>query len=372
MSLARLQAKLERLGRLAARPGADDPAALAQTAHEALSDGPAFLTMTTTLRGALELDLVYALVRHRAWVRAVSFREALAGFLSSEYRLAASSARELVDAVAGVPVAADTDQGHQFLRYVFVLTATTSDEAELALDLGLGEGLIAGLKRAIAGASAVSSEAPAYAGGLDQAVRTVMIELAELASDSPLALDGERLRYALFEASAASAGEPVVPDDAETAATFAVLLELSRKKKRPKAKLAASGVDFEKLRRAGLVYGDATLELALSGQELVAAAHADEIVATGITLDAKRLAGLPPATQARLIAVHPDMSVEALTSLAAEPATLSPRALEAVVGRLAREAPAEVWSETRQRLEGAALPVWLAGAAQRALAEARR
>ncbi len=372
MSLARLQAKLERLGRLTARPGAVDSAALAHAAHEALKDGPAFLTMTTTLRGALELDLVYALVRHRAWVRAASFREALAGFLSAEYRLAASSARELVDVVAVDAVAVDADQGHQFLRYVFVLTATTSDEAELALDLGLGDGLIAGLKRAIAGASAMSAEVPAYAGGLDQAVRTVMMELAELSADSPWALDRERLRYVLFEASAASEGEPVVPGDAETAATFAILLELSRKKKRPKAKLAAEGVDFEKLRRAGLVYGDATLEPALSGQELVAAAHADEIIATGAPLDAKRLSSLPLATQARLIAMHPGMSVEALATLAATPATLSPRALEAVVGRLAREAPAEVWSETRQKLEGAALPVWLAGAAQRALAEARR
>jgi hypothetical protein len=377
VSLADIRSKLARLDQLATRLGHDRVDQLADAALAALVSAPAFVTTTATFRSCLSLDLVYALARHRLWVNNSLFITALADFLSSEYRLAESTVRELLSTLApeaaalGVSAAArsrstdsdaDTDTGsddRDFLRYVFVVCATAADETMLVADLGLGTRLLRRVQRSVETSAGDSG----YLAPLDADIAVVMAELALDTRATPWALDIQRLRFEVWEAGVD------LPSASEAHQLFELLLTIGRKRRLKEAKVE-HGDEQSALRRAGLLFVvDHALELTPKGQALTAAAFAAQAQAQK-ELSLEALSALNAHYQERVIATHPSLGAKRLVGLVKDLRPLAPLGLRAAIARVARDSSPGIRDELLAALAGAALPPWLAAAADAALRDA--
>ena len=389
MSIDRLKAKLGRLRELGERQG---EAALqhAEAAVEAaVEDLPSFVTSTSTFRGALILDVVYACLRHRAWINNELFGDALAAFLAGEYRLAASTAESLVKKVlstlgADALTAADNKE---FLRYLFVMSATTSDEASLVFELGLGKELLArvsaglepkGGKPAPDGASARAGAV--FAAPLDADIADALAELAAETGADPGALDAERLRFALFEADQ-GASTPLASVEARR--VFAVLVELGVKRMLPEIALEAAlahaigeakaSVRTKRLLAslvgAGLVFAAQSKrwELTPEGQALTALAFAAAFGGEPMP-DFTVLAQLNAQYQEKVIERHPAFTNDELLACVVRLRPLAPRTLQALIKRIAASGDDAAVARLRADVSSAKFPPWLADAAKGALA----
>ncbi len=372
VSLEHIRAKLARLDQLGTRLGDDRVEQLAAAAAATLADAPAFLTATATFKSCLMLDAVYALARHRLWVNNNLFITALVDFLSSEYRLAESTVRELLSALAPAAAAlahrgatepgvalADTDD-RDFLRYVFVASATAADEGALIADLGLGTRLLRRVRQSVETAAAPGAT---YLAPLDADVAAVMAELAKDTQDSRWALDVQRLRFEVWEA-----GVPL-PTAAEANTLFDLLLTVGRKRRVKEAKVE-HGDERSALRRAGMIFMvDGALELAPKGQALTAAAFAAGAEGQK-ELTLETLAALNAHYQERVIATHPALGPRRLVGLVRDLRPLAPLGLRAAIARVARDPSPGIREELLSALAGAALPPWLEAAAEAALRDA--
>lgn len=367
MGLHSIRTKLARLDQLSTRLGPDRVERLAVAAQTALVEGPAFLTTTETFRSCLTLDLVYALARHRLWVNNNLFITALVDFLSSEYRLAESTVRELLLGLAAVaaevaqapgPVA-ETD-AKDFLRYVFVASATAADESSLVADLGLGHRLLRRVRQSV---ETTACDSETFLAPLDADVAAVMAELARDTSETPWALDVQRLRFELWEAGVA------LPTAAEASSLFDLLLTIGRKRRLKESKVE-HGDEGSALRRAGLVFVvDLALELTPKGQALTASAFATQARRqTAPSLEA--LAALNAHYQERVIATHPALGAKDLVGLVKTLRPLAPLGLRAAIARVARDTSPGIQRELLAALADAELPPWLAAAADAALRDA--
>lgn len=373
MSLEQIRSKLARLDQISTRLGHGPVEALAAAVEAALADGPAFLTATETFKSCLTLDTVYALARHRLWINNNLFITALIDYLSSEYRLAESTVRSLLSDLApcaaalaqrrngAAPASVLESDDRDFLRYVFVASATAADERALIADLGLGTRLLRRVRQSVETASDTNSDA--FLAPLDADVGTVMVELAKDARSTPWALDVQRLRFEVWES-----GVPL-PSASEASSLFDLLLTVGRKRRLKEAKVE-HGDEGSALRQAGMVFlVDGALELAPKGQALTAAAFAAEThKLKELSLDA--LAALNAHYQERVIATHPSLGPRRLVGLVKDLRPLAPLGLRAAIARVAQDPSPEIRDELLSALAGAALPPWLAAAADAALRDA--
>ncbi len=160
----------------------------------------------------LELDLLYAVLRHRRWLGSGVARAVLIAFLVDEHGLAESESLSLVAAaMATLKPAAATDA--DFLRHVVVHCLTAADARAAALDLGIGEALLGRIKRVLH-APTQSASPP-----LDDAVLRVVSKLAAQLADDPDTLDMWRLGDHLHAIE-------VTSDETALRAIFEALLRL--------------------------------------------------------------------------------------------------------------------------------------------------
>jgi len=164
--------------------------------------------------GGVELDLIYALLRHRLWAQTPLFATVLIDHLATSFQLPRPVAESLTCALlptvrqhttAQSLISDVSDQG--FLRYICVASASALDEAALLLDLGLGQGLLTRIKAALlllttgAGQSDddLNEGAPKrqFIGELDAQITEVVCALSLELRSCPWVLQQERLRYLL-------------------------------------------------------------------------------------------------------------------------------------------------------------------------------
>ena len=143
--------------------------------------------LTQRSKPTLELDLLYAVLRHRRWLGASIARAVLIAYLVDEHDLTESEALSLVAAAFDfLTPAATEDTG--FLRHVVVHCLTAADAAAASLDLGIGDALLSRIKRILT-EPASNNSAPA----LDDAVMQVVAALASQLEGDPDTLEVWRL-----------------------------------------------------------------------------------------------------------------------------------------------------------------------------------
>lgn len=149
----------------------------------------------------LEVDVLYALFRHRSWTGTPIVIDILVEFLATEYRLPQSFGRQLIEdqmvtLAAVLPIRPIPGQDRDFLEYIFVETATALSEVELIADLGIGSALIKKLRVAATTVMKRGCQA-SFVPDVDATISEIMITIARQVKATPWALDLHRLRFAL-------------------------------------------------------------------------------------------------------------------------------------------------------------------------------
>jgi DNA-binding MarR family transcriptional regulator len=158
---------------------------------------------------AMTFDLSYAILRHINWITSKMFTEALAEYLQSDYQIARETADAIVARVTmdvaenlDIPAANDAaaaNKDYDFLKYIFVASATASDDISLINDLGLGTGLIRCIKQT-AQSLMNSSSAPEdgsvnFKPLVEKLLSEIMLEVSEELKVTPWILDIYHLQY---------------------------------------------------------------------------------------------------------------------------------------------------------------------------------
>lgn len=327
---------------------------------------------------ALTLDLTYALTRHAIWLSAPVFTDVVASFLAAEHGLERVRAELLAErgtdealtalaqarADASALCFAITDD--EFLRYVFVESASARDEAALRRDLGLGGELLQRLKCAVLDVS--GPQLARYVPELEAKLADVVLDMAKELRQSPWAMDVHRLRYDLVDIA-----DPWRNDVREQGASwmFELLVNLGARRQASAKQLGkkATPALLEELARLGLCFrvgpaGDASpWQLSERGEDLTAAAFARRFVASHQTTPAT-FAKLSPRYQCQLVSDDERLDATALAALAEHARPIAPLALEQALTRLAaRDAPAA--HAVLDRLRARAAPAWLDQAVRR-------
>lgn len=192
-------------------------------------------------RGTAEillLNLTYATARHRFWIHAPVFVDLLTEFVTDDYALPRSSASTLAEAfcdlAAASPQTAALDlrdvipgqdrRDREFLRFVFVATATASSEEDLILDMGLGTRILKRIKQAAEAAMLEANQTSAdpsrdeyrrdnaegdqkktnraiaiFVPEIDAQFATIMSDFAREIRRNNAALEIERMRFHLMQ-----------------------------------------------------------------------------------------------------------------------------------------------------------------------------
>ncbi len=349
---------------------------------------------------AVGRDLTYALIRHRHFLSAPLLTDALVDFVATHYELERAVAANLAGTLVRVlgaewqaPASHVVPSNREFLRYVFVACATASSEAELLLDLGLGDRLITRIRGALAlvtlpGETVDGVQAAQFLPELDAEITTIMCDLADeqrtlpwalqvhrldfqlLASAEPwrgvLAAHGVRWLFDLLLAVGSSGKLTTSQFTAQLAALpfYADLPELADP-------LAATAL-LDALHQAELIAPfsasatDRHWQLTPLAQELTAEAYADALL-RGSRSPWSLLAKLNPAYQTAVIRVLPEASAEQLLELAVKSRPLSPAGLTATLQRLQHTFGMEAYRDTCVAVVRQDPSPWLRNAALKGL-----
>jgi len=173
-----------------------------------ISSTPALANMPA-LTNQLELDILYAIARHRMFVGLDVLRDIMIDFIASEFRLTREIALRTVDSslkeasrwIPAIRDRRDAVESRRFLRHIFVEAAVAGSEDELLSDLGLGRGL---LRRLRAGAEAVvtsgrdsQGDHPHFVPEMDAWFGEIMVDMSRELRRNALALEHARLDFAL-------------------------------------------------------------------------------------------------------------------------------------------------------------------------------
>lgn len=278
----------------------------------------------------LELDLLYAVLRHRRWLGASIARAVLVAYLVDEHDLTESEALILVAAAVTHVAPAVTDDT-SFLRHVVVHCLTAADAHAAALDLGIGEALLSRIKRVL-----TEPTTKAVAPALDDAVMQVVAILADQMEQDPDTLEVWRLGDHLHAVG-------TTLDDTALRTVFAALLRLGiagslsgdalvgEVKALSKAEMIEALPPASRSKTKNL---PALWRLTTTGAELTAVAFSRRygLESDDFTPNAAGLSGFCPAYQAAVL-TH---ATEALINVPLLRTLLSPAALtQAVVVRAA-------------------------------------
>ena len=159
-------------------------------------------------RTALQFDLLYCLWRHRIFLESSLFLEVLADFIHSQYQVPRVKVDELVSESLGsmnkmtLPQSSSAGDSlnRDFLKYVFIASATATDDNSLITDLGLGTSLIKRIK-VIAESLIANPVSPKstinFEPLLDDIMRDIMLSISEELKATPWIIDVYGLDYLL-------------------------------------------------------------------------------------------------------------------------------------------------------------------------------
>ena len=150
----------------------------------------------------------YAQVRHLPWIDTPLFNEVFTDFLVTGMGISSSIAKDIGDILQSALSAfkprlfpdIEADSDRHFLRYVFIASATASNEANLVADLGLGKGILRRIKSAANWIVSQSSPqktdgAPKFMAALDACFAETMLEFSREMRQTPWIVDWYRAKY---------------------------------------------------------------------------------------------------------------------------------------------------------------------------------
>ena len=187
-------------------------------------------------RRSLQFDLLYCLWRHRIFLQSSLFFEVTSAFIHGQYQIPRTLADSLIEtslkAMNQTTLKASTAKGdalnHDFLKYVFISSATANDDNSLIADLGLGTGLIGRIKviaeSLIAGSTNVKPTVT-FEPVLDDILREIMLSISEELKATPWIIDVYGLDYLL---RLASLEKPLKEIELPVTSIFQVLLNIGR------------------------------------------------------------------------------------------------------------------------------------------------
>ena len=150
----------------------------------------------------------YAQVRHLPWIDTPLFIEVFADFLVTGMGISPAIAKEVGEILLSAlspfkpnlfpDIEADSDR--HFLRYVFIASATASNEAYLVADLGLGKGILKRIKSAanwiVSQSTAQRGDStPKFMAALDACFAETMLEFSREMRQTPWIVDWYRTKY---------------------------------------------------------------------------------------------------------------------------------------------------------------------------------
>lgn len=167
------------------------------------------------LTSAVILTLTYASFRHLHWINTPIFRDILIHHVSSDFRIEASTAALLTDAVLREvrslkPLAPShvDNSDFEFLKYLFIIAATAESERSLVSDMGLGPEIIykmkATLKLVMTDPDDCEKNATSFLSELDAQIYEIMLEVSRDIRRYAWSIHVEKLRYMMI-----GVGDPV-------------------------------------------------------------------------------------------------------------------------------------------------------------------
>ena len=298
-------------------------------------------TVAPGVQSFIAVDLSYILLRNRFWISAPIFCELLVEYLSDEYflprEIAISLAEDLVCAAQSLPGEQDkpdigrwiTHHGKrdkEFLTYVFVATATATNEDQLILDLGLGTRLLRRIKAAAESAIQLSTQQkstdtsepdPAvlvFVPEIESLFAQIMTDLSREARLTPWAMDIHRVRFHLLRNLPGSTAtrDPRACSSEFASSLFQFLLTLGKARQLGEDALDkmlleyALSADMAFVMDCGKRFGKPFRTIALTppGEDITATAFAEELLPRVLTagrLDTELILTLPARYQLSVV-----------------------------------------------------------------------
>ena len=154
------------------------------------------------LMQAIEMDLLYCVIRHRLWLATPLFGMILADHVATTFHLPQELARSIAGGIIAVGrqnLATNAADSDEFLTYVCIATATAADEESLLLDLGFGRSLLLRIKEALGLMTPKGDQSTRYLPELDAQIARIVTSIADELQESPWALQRRRLHYLLLD-----------------------------------------------------------------------------------------------------------------------------------------------------------------------------
>ena len=361
------------------------------------------------IRTLVALDTCHAVLRNRFWLSSPIFSELLVEYLSDDYYLnrdvSIALVEELVVAAQNLPgEEAQNEIRHwtqnpgqrdkEFLRYVFVATATAACEDQLVLSLGLGTKLLRRIKGAAESAiqqssglssgfgSASGSERPTmvFVPEVDALFAEIMMELSREARLNSFAIEIHRLRFHLLK-SAKDYGGKVALDCSRAGTLFSFLLSLGKARQLNDETLDREIVELALASDLAFVadcsnrFGKIARTVALTplGEEITAGPFASELmprVAPAGSLDHALVLSLPACYQQAVVkalspgarSLLPELLETYLNqekSVKKSAQSLSPGALEAALKHILLNFEKDSSTALLEQLLDEARPSWI-------------
>jgi len=150
-------------------------------------------------RGALAVDVIYAVLRHVTWTGLPLFRSIMADALHQDHRITKASAESIALSICDLSAKSYPTPGgdKEFLRYIFILTCTLAEDENVVTSIGLGKTLLERIRDVTASAerqvSGSQKEPVFFASELDALLADIIDELADDYRDNPDAFRIQRL-----------------------------------------------------------------------------------------------------------------------------------------------------------------------------------
>ncbi len=294
----------------------------------------------SSLRGLLFVDVAYALLRHRDWLKTPVFSGLFVEFLQLDHNLPRTDAEflvsEMIDASILLGVGRSRticDDDREFLTWAYVCAASAADDNELEAELGLGSAVLKKLRDGFKALERVDTHTfvPEY----DSMLAAIVIELSQECKLTPWAMDHHRLRYALL-AAVGDEAQPFILEES-IPAIFAGLIAIGLGEKhalldRPSlaealvaASILSQDVSMRKSKPSGHILTD-------FGAKLTAHQVAEEACLTSLALPFRKMNG---RWQESIVRRSKNITFNFLSSLAVDGMNqLSPEVIESVIVRM--------------------------------------
>ncbi|MDE3268919.1 MAG: hypothetical protein OYH77_01380 [Pseudomonadota bacterium] len=171
----------------------------------------------------LALDLIYAIVRHRNWLHVSVFKHLLGAHLVRRHGIEFEDCQHLLAmSIAEFskfkrlthPVGTEASD-REFIRYVFILTLSTTDEQKLILELGLGVLFLQKLKEFLRQV-AQGHEGQSFLFGFEAMCYETLASLASELMGDNAKLATYRLQYQLAQGTDNDTHEVIAKFDPQT------------------------------------------------------------------------------------------------------------------------------------------------------------